>query len=480
MGSDIECSKGNILQRKKLWLVEGLMFSLRVRLLLFFSIVVLVALGTVAVLVSRATTTEFERSIAGIINYRYFDIRLKAEQIQNNLYQFAGERDLWEKLQALLERISSNSRTRIVMADLEGRVYADSSEKLIGETLNTTLSKPFAAFLIEGIPILAYAEPIDTPQLELAQQQFTSSVNRSLFLAIFAASIVAIALTLATSKSILRPVETLIAAARKMEKGDLSQRVNIRSKGELGELANAFNAMADGLERLEQLRRNMTSDVAHELRTPLSNIRGYLEAIQDGMVEPTPELIVSLHEEALLLSQLVDDLQELALAEAGQIELKREPVPLPELIERTITALLPLIQEKKLQVRTEFSPQLEPVNADHRRVSQVLRNLLTNAIRYTPTGGTITISARCQGDKVEVSVQDSGIGIDPDHLPFLFERFYRVDQSRTRSTGGAGLGLAIVKQLVQAQGGEVNVASQVGAGTTFIFTLPSANGAAAG
>lgn len=456
------------------------MHSLRLRLLLFFSIVVLVALGTVAVLVSRATTTEYERSIAGIINYRYFDIRLKAETIQTSIYQYTGEQGLWAKMQALLERISSTSRTRIVMADLDGRVYADSSNKLNGEKLNTTLSKPFAAFLIEGIPILAYAEPIDTPQLELARQQFSSSVNRSLFLAIIAASIVAILLTLATSKSILRPIEALIAAARKMEKGDLSQRVNIQARGELGELASAFNAMADGLERLEQLRRNMVSDVAHELRTPLSNIRGYLEAIQDEMVDPTPELIESLHEEALLLSQLVDDLQELALAEAGQIELKREPVNLPELIERTISALQPLIQEKNLRVRTELSPDLEPVTADNRRVSQVLRNLLTNAIRYTPPHGTITISARCQADQIEVRVHDTGIGIDPDHLPFLFERFYRVDQSRARSTGGAGLGLAIVKQLVQAQGGEVNVASQVGTGTTFIFTLPSANSAAAG
>ncbi len=457
-----------------------MLHSLRLRLLLPFIIVVLVALGTVAVMVSRATTTEFERSIAGIINYRYFDIRLKAQAIQENIYQHTGERGIWEELQSLLERISSSARTRIVMADLDGNVYADSSKKLIGETLNTSLSKPFAAFLIDGIPILAYAEPIDTPQLILAQQQFTSSVNHSLLLAVIAASLVAIILTLATSKSILRPVEALIAAARKMEKGDLSQRVNIRPRGELGELASAFNAMADGLERLEQLRRNMVSDVAHELRTPLSNIRGYLEAIQDDMIAPTPELIESLHEEALLLSQLVEDLQELALAEAGQIELKREPVFLPELIERTITALLPLIQEKDLQVHTELSPDLEPVSADNRRVSQVLRNLLTNAIRYTPSGGTITISAICYGDKVEVHVHDTGIGIDPDHLPFLFERFYRVDQSRTRSTGGAGLGLAIVKQLVQAQGGDVKVASEVGSGTTFIFTLPSANGAATG
>jgi signal transduction histidine kinase len=446
--------------------------SLRFRLLLMFSMVVLVALGTVAILAIRATTTEYERAVAGIINYRYFDINAKAEAIQKAIYLHAGERTVWESMQQLIERISATSRTRIVLADLEGKVYADSSGRMVGETINTNLSKPFAAFLIEKVVILAYAEPVDTPQLVLAQQQFTQSVNRSLLLAIFAASLVAILLTLIMSKSILRPVEALIKVARKMEKGDLSQRVEHTSRGELGELAKAFNAMADGLQRLEQLRRNMVTDVAHELRTPLSNIRGYLEAMRDRLIEPTPEMIESLHEEALLLQQLVNDLQELALAEAGQMMLTLEPVELPELVEKTLLALHPQIQAKNLAVEPSFDPHLEPIHADYRRLNQVLRNLLINAIRYTPPGGTIRIVATRHDSQVEVRVQDSGIGIAPEHLPYVFERFYRVDHSRARTTGGAGLGLAIVKQLVQAQGGRVDVDSQVGKGTTFIFTLP--------
>jgi signal transduction histidine kinase len=451
--------------------------SLRVRLLVMFSIVVLIALGTVAILVSRATTTQFERSVAGIINYRYFDVNAKADAIQKAIYQHAGERQIWDEIQNLLIGISTTARTRIVMADLSGEVLADSSHSLIGRKLNITLSKPFAAFLIDGKPILAYAEPLDTPQVTLAQEQFTTSVNRSILLAIVVGSLAAIILTLTISKSILSPVEALITAARKMEKGDLSQRVDIVTRGELGELAKAFNAMADGLERLEKLRSNMVSDVAHELRTPLSNIRGYLEALRDEMLEPTPEIIDSLHEEALVLSQLVDDLQELALAEAGQMVLTSEPVDIPGLVEKIINALQPQILEKDLQVQLLFDKHLEPVAADYRRLGQVLRNLLTNAIRYTPPGGTISVSANLVNDKIEVHVHDTGTGISPEHLPYVFERFYRVDQSRARTTGGAGLGLAIVKQLVQAQGGEVNVASQIGMGTTFTFTIP-ANGSA--
>lgn len=456
-----------------------MIYSLRFRLLIIFSIVVLVALGTVAFLVSRATTSEYQRSIAGIISYRYFDVNSKADAIQRAIYQHTGERTIWEELQQLIERIATTARTRVVLADLDGAVYADSSNLLIGQQINMQLSKPFAAFLIDGRPILAYAEPIDTPQLELAQRQFTSSVNRSLLLAILTAGLAAILFTILISKSILRPVEALISAARRMEKGDLTQRVDISTRGELGELANAFNAMADGLERLEKLRRNMVSDVAHELRTPLSNIRGYLEAVRDGLVEPTPELIASLHEEALLLSQLVDDLQELALAEAGQLVLSSERIYLPELVGKIANGLQPKIREKQLSLELNFPDDLEPIYGDYRRLGQVVSNLLINAIRYTPEGGTISVSARQSAERMELQVQDTGVGIAPEHLPYVFERFYRADHSRARITGGAGLGLAIVKQLVQAQGGEVGVDSQPGKGTTFTLTLPKQGTAAA-
>ncbi len=180
-----------------------------------------------------------------------------------------------------------------MVADLDGRVIADSTGDLIGERINTDLSKPYAAFLIEKKPVLAYIVPLETYNLVTIESQFNTSVNRSLIIAIALAGLVGLLLTYLLSRSILRPVDELITAARAMEKGDLSQRVSVRGRGELGELANAFNAMAEGLTRLEQLRQNMVTDVAHELRTPLSNVRGYLEALRDGVVEPTPETITS-------------------------------------------------------------------------------------------------------------------------------------------------------------------------------------------
>jgi signal transduction histidine kinase len=316
--------------------------------------------------------------------------------------------------------------------------------------------------------------PLEDFSLATIESQFVSSVNRSLLIAIAVAGLVGLLLTWFLSQSILRPVDELTAAAKAMEKGDLSQRVTVRSKGELGELANAFNAMAEGLKRLEQLRRNMVTDVAHELRTPLSNVRGYLEALRDGVVEPTPEMIASIHEEAMLLNRLVDDLQELAMAEAGQLKLVRQPVSIQEVIEKAVLSVKPQANEKDVDLEVCLPDDLPRVEADAERMGQVLRNLLNNAVTNTPSGGQIRIQARAVDSQVEVSVQDNGLGISAEHLPFVFERFYRADQSRARSTGGAGLGLAIVKQLVEAQGGQVEIDSKVDVGTTVTFTSPIA------
>jgi signal transduction histidine kinase len=288
--------------------------------------------------------------------------------------------------------------------------------------------------------------------------------------------VVAIILTTALSRRILRPVEALTEAARRMERGDLSQRVAVQTNDEIGELAHAFNSMADGLARLEQLRRNMVTDVAHELRTPLSNIRGYLEALQDGVTQPSPEVIGSLHDEAMLLTRLVNDLQELALAEAGQLKLVLQPTAVEQIISQVVSVMQPTAASKGLGLQADVQQNLPPVMADPGRVAQVLQNLINNAMTYTQAGGTITVTASpgASAAEVQLSVRDTGIGIAPEHLPFVFDRFYRVDQSRTRATGGSGLGLTIVKQLVEAHGGHVWAKSTLGQGSTFLFTLPVA------
>ena len=453
----------------------GYMFnSLRFRLLSITIIVLVVAVGTVAFFASQSTSSEFRRSLQGILDYPSLSIDTKIGVINKLIATRGGERTIWEELQALLEGMERSSQARYVIADLEGRVIADSMGELLGDQINTDLSKPFAAFLIDKKPVLAYIVPLETYNLVTIESEFNSSVNRSLIIAIGLAGMVGLLLTYFLSRSILRPVDELIDAARAMEKGDLSQRVTVRSKGELGELANAFNAMAEGLTRLEQLRQNMVTDVAHELRTPLSNVRGYLEALGDGVVEPSPEMIASLYEEAMLLNRLVDDLQELAMAEAGQLKLVCQPVDICEVIDKAVLSLKSEAIEKEVDLGTDLQDDLPLVVADPERLGQVLRNLVNNAIINTPPGGEITIQARTIDSQVEVSVQDNGTGISAEHLPYVFERFYRADQSRARSTGGAGLGLAIVKQLVEAQGGQVAIDSQVNAGTRVSFTSPIA------
>jgi len=448
--------------------------SLRFRLLLITIIVLVIAVGTVAFFASQSTSSEFKRSLQGILDYPSLNIETKITAINKLIETRGGERTIWEELQVMLEGMERTSQARYVIADLGGRVLADSTQELIGQQINTELSKPFAAFLIEKKPVLAYIVPLESYNLVTIESQFNSSVNRSLIVAIALAGMVGVLMTYFLSRSILRPVDELIAAARAMEKGDLSQRVSVGSRGELGELANAFNAMAEGLTRLEQLRQNMVTDVAHELRTPLSNVRGYLEALRDGVVEPTPEMIASVYEEAMLLNRLVDDLQELAMAEAGQLKLVCQPVDIRDVIERAVLSLSAQAVEKEINVEIDVPDDLPLVEADAERLGQVLRNLVKNAIVNTPAGGEITIQARIIDTQVEVSVQDNGLGIASEHLPYVFERFYRVDQSRARSTGGAGLGLAIVKQLVEAQGGQVAIDSQVDTGTRVSFTSPIA------
>lgn len=455
--------------------MEHMFSSLRIRLLSITIIVVVVTVGTVAFFASQSTSSQFRRSLQGILDYPSLNIETKISIINKLIATRDGERTIWEELQVLLEGMERSSQARYVIADLDGRVLADSKGELIGDKINTDLSKPFAAFLIEKKPVLAYLVPLETYSLVTIESEFNSSVNRSLSIAVVLAGLVSLLLTYLLSRSILRPVDELIQAARAMEKGDLSQRVPVRGRGELSELARAFNAMATGLTRLEQLRQNMVTDVAHELRTPLSNVRGYLEALRDGVVEPTPETIASVYEEAMLLNRLVDDLQELALAEAGQLKLVCQPVDIGDVIDRAAISLRSEANDKEINLLTDLPGELPLVEADPERLGQVLRNLVKNAIVNTPTGGEITIQARIIDSQVEVSVQDNGSGISAEHLPYIFERFYRADQSRARSTGGAGLGLAIVKQLVEAQGGQVAIDSQVNAGTRVSFTSPIAD-----
>ncbi|MEU8800027.1 ATP-binding protein [Spirillospora sp. NPDC048819] len=295
------------------------------------------------------------------------------------------------------------------------------------------------------------------------------------------AGVTAVILFLAVGVSVLvatrlvRPVRAVTAAVRRMRAGDGSARVMVRAKGEVGELGAAFNEMSEHLDRMERQRKAMVSDVSHELRTPLSNIRGWLEAAQDGVADLDPALTASLVEEATLLQHIVDDLQQLALADVGKLRLHPEPVDVAALVEQiaTVYRVAAEAAEVALAVEVTGRPHLD---ADPVRLRQAVGNLLANAVRYTPAGGRVSLRAYGDGDDVLIEVADTGPGIAPEHLPHVFDRFWRAEKSRSRQTGGSGLGLAIVRQLAEAHGGSSAVRSEPGRGATFTLRLPRAPG----
>jgi signal transduction histidine kinase len=283
---------------------------------------------------------------------------------------------------------------------------------------------------------------------------------------------VALITGLGLSRVISRPVVKLTEATRAVAAGDLGVRVRGKYLGELGELASAFNQMIEELARADKLRRNMTADVAHELRTPLSVIQGKLEGVLDEVYPATPEHLEPILEETRLLAHLVEDLRLLALAETGQLSLERQAVDVGDLLRDAQVNFGPQADDRGVTLALDLPSELPPVMADRRRIAQVLGNLLTNALRHTPQGGCVTLSAVAVGDAVEVSVADTGTGILSEDLPYIFERFWRSDKARSRVGGGTGLGLAIAKQLVEMHGGTIAVESMPGAGSTFRFTLP--------
>lgn len=467
--------------------------SLRLRLLLASSIIVVLIAAFLGYSFSRSTTNEFQRfadrdflnyerlvtpfillKLENFLQFRRVDCDQSLEKLldcQSDPVPYTSA-SLTE-FQQLVKDTALNTGTHVVVADAVGRTIADSEW---GNRDNKGEDSPrgnvAGLFLIEGDPFLVYINLTEASGLGASQLAFLSSVNRALVIAVISATGAAVMLTIMLSRRILRPIEELILGARNLGKGDLDYRVPIRLNDEIGEMAIAFNTMAENLSHLEKLRRQMVSDVAHELRTPISNIRGYLEAIQDGLATPSRQIIDSLHEEILILSRLVDDLQDLALAEAGKLHMDFKWVALEPLFKRTTHSLLPALKEKSLQFTEIIAPSLPSVYVDPERIAQVLRNLLVNAITYTGDGGSIEVSVQDTGSSLRILVQDTGIGISSKDTAMIFERFYRVDPSRTRQTGGAGLGLAIAKQLVQAHGGEVGVESEIGKGSRFWFTLP--------
>jgi two-component system sensor histidine kinase BaeS len=282
---------------------------------------------------------------------------------------------------------------------------------------------------------------------------------------------VTVAVTAVVATRLVRPLRALTEAAQ--QPPDRHARVPVTTRDETGILAEAFNDLAERRERLEAQRKALVSDVAHELRSPLTNIRGWLEVTRDGLVEPDAELLAALHEEALVLQRVIDDLRDLAAADAGTLRLHREPVAADELLAQVAAAHRVAADTAGVTLRTDTdgAPWLD---ADPVRLRQALGNLLTNAVRHTPPDGTVTLTARREGEQVVLEVADTGTGIATEDLPHVFERFWRAEKSRSRRTGGSGLGLPIVRHLMAAHGGTAEAASSPGTGSVFTLRLPAA------
>jgi len=299
------------------------------------------------------------------------------------------------------------------------------------------------------------------------EQAFLQGVNRSLWAAGLLAAGVAALLALFFSRLLVQPLRRMAGAAKRMAGGDFSQRVETGSRDEMGELARAMNSMAEALGKQEELRRQFVAEVAHELRTPLTVIQGNMEAMVDGVLPPTPEHLSSLNSQVVVLSRLVTDLRTLSLADAGRLEVKPVPLDIGEVAGQALVVVGPQAGEKGIRLERDL-PALPRVLADPQRVLQILHNLLANALRHTPAEGRIRLEARPGNGELVLSLSDTGPGIPPEDMPYLFQRFHR------HRAGGSGIGLAVVKALVEAQGGRVWAESRVGQGSTFYFTLPLA------
>ncbi len=366
---------------------------------------------------------------------------------------------------------------RLIVLDADRRVVLDTQGLLaVGQSAPADVWEAGAPIVVRGREVgrlTSGAALAGERNRSAVERAFTGSLGWVLALAGllgFAAAAIAAALL---SLQITAPARDLTRAARRIAAGDRSQQVSVRSGDELGQVGVAFNEMAAALARQEELRRHLVADVAHELRTPLSVMQIELDSIQDGLTEPSPAALASLREEVGLLSRLVEDLRLLSLMDAGQLPLQAQPVALAESMQKAAQQAAREAENKgvALQVSVEGLPA---ARADPDRLQQVLLNLLQNALRHTPAGGTVRLGAQAEGSAVHVQVADTGEGIAREDLAHIFERFYRADASRARASGGTGLGLTIARGLVEAMGGRIWAESTPGRGTTVHFTLPVA------
>jgi signal transduction histidine kinase len=336
-------------------------------------------------------------------------------------------------------------------------------------------------FQAQLMPILQ-THPNTLTTTEASQRilgDFLGTLFAALAVAAITATVTSLAISLFVARRITGPLQQMTQASERISAGHYAERIEIapvHATDELGQLASSINALAVALEQTERRRLEVIGNVTHELRTPIATLEGYLEGLLDGVIEPTPRTFAMLHTEAGRLRRLVDDLQELSRAEARQIPLSLQPVAPQRLVQSALEPLEEQFAEKGLQLQIDAPEDLSPVMVDPHRAVQILTNLLVNALRYTPAPGRVEVAVSREKTKVAFRVSDTGVGLSPEQLAHIFERFYRVDKSRSRAFGGSGIGLTIAQSLAQAMGGEIRVDSAgLGLGSSFTLTLPQAH-----
>ncbi len=450
------------------------MRSLLFKLTLAFVYVGVCGAVLVALVIGLRTRQEFGRFIENQ-SHREIAASLADFYAQNggwqNFYEVAEGDPAWRGLMA---RVVVVDNAGLVVFGLgpesDGRAYPyDDLDRGLpievdGETVGTVLLRP-------DQPGYGYGQGAP-PGRGSPENVFLSNVTIATITSAAIAGLIALVLGILLARTLTRPIRALTAATHAMAAGNLGQQVEVRSRDEIGELATSFNQMSRDLAQASQQRKQMTADIAHDLRTPLSVLRGYTEGLRAGSLAGSPDLYAIMHEEVIHLQHLVEDLRTLSLADAGELPLHRRAVDPRALLERTGLAYVMQAEAKGVALRIDALDNLPSVNVDVERMTQVLNNLVANALRYTDAG-EIVLSATAVPGAIQLQVSDTGVGIPAEELPYIFNRFYRADKARQRMPdASSGLGLAIAKAIVVAHGGEVTAVSTPGQGTTFFITLP--------
>jgi signal transduction histidine kinase len=445
--------------------------SLTFKLIIAFLLTSVLGVGLAAVVAREVTTREFSRFVMG---------QLRSQFVANSAAYYHAHGS-WDGAGEYLREFATPPEPgapprppQFVLADQRGVVLTPVQPFRVGDRIP-------AAELARGAPVELAGRRIGTvidaaraPALSPQETQYLASTNRALSLAALGAAAIALLAGVLLARNLTRPLRDLTQAIQAMAAGALRQEVPIRSADELGTLTLAFNRLSADLAHSNELRRQMTADIAHDLRTPLTVINAYIDGLRDGVFKPTPERFEAMHTEAQHLQHLVEDLRTLSLADAGELPMQRVPISCGALLERLAVACAPQAEARGIALQVSAEPDLPDIVADPERMIQMLGNLLTNSLRYTPSGGLIALSAWRQGSAVALAVQDNGAGIAREDLPHVFDRFYRGDTARSQQDSESGLGLAIAKSITEAHGGKIEVQSELGHGTTFTVLMPVA------